>query len=188
MSKKIIYTILFLVLAFAVVGLTAFTSSTGSSVRINQKIAGSIFAGIEVTTDPINAVTANRSLLSLYAKGAPGVANIEVVGGAIPAAAPSGLCPEGTDLELKFVDGGFVETFKDHSLLFYVLDESPEAKNALCVDFQGPATGVFDYVITGGAGRFEGATGSATVNVTAWTVTSELSAETGTIRGTVHLP
>lgn len=188
MSKKIIFAVFLFVLALAIVGLTAFTSSTGSNVQLDQKITGSIFAGIEVTTDPVNAVTANRTMLNLYAIGTPGAANIEVVGGVVPAAAPSGLCPEGTDLELKFVDGGFVETFKDHSLLFYALDESPEAKNALCVDFQGPATGTFDYVIIGGAGRFEGATGSATVHVTAWAVTAELSAETGTISGTVHLP
>ena len=47
---------------------------------------------------------------------------------------------------------------------------------------------VLAYVITGGAGRFEGATGSATVNVISWSVTSELSAETGAIVGTFQVP
>ncbi len=189
MSKKYILVLLVLVLALAVVGFTAFANQGGKSVEINQEIAGSIFAGIEVTTDPINAITDNRTLLNLYAKGSPGAANIEVVGGAILAANPSGLCPNGTtDLEFTFVDGGIVETFNDHSLLFYVIDNSPGADNALCVDFQGPATGVFDYVIIGGAGRFEGATGSATVEITSWFVTNELTAETGTVQGTIQLP
>lgn len=188
MSKKYILVLLVLVLALAVVGFTAFANQGGKSVEINQEIAGSIFAGIEVTTDPINGNTDNRTLLNLYAKGSPGAANIEVVGGAIPAASPSGLCPEDTDLEFTFVDGGIVETFNDHSLLFYVIDNSDGADNALCVDFEGPATGVFDYDIIGGAGRFEGATGSATVEITSWFVTNELTAETGTVQGTIQLP
>ena len=188
MSKKVIFALLFLALALVVVGSTALANQERKSVEIDQEIAGSIFAGIEVTTDPINAVTENRTLLNLYAKGAPGAANIEVVGGAIPSANPSDLCPDGTDLEFTFVDGGFVETFNDHSLLFYVIDQSPGADSALCVDFEGPATGIFDYLIIGGAGRFEGATGSAKVEITSWYVTNELTAETGTIRGTVQLP
>jgi hypothetical protein len=188
MSKKIVLVLLIVVIPSAVVGFTAFANQASKWVEINQDIAGSIFAGIEVTTDPINGVTQNRTMLNLYAKGAPGAANLEVVGGAIPAASSSGLCPTGTDLEFTFVDTGIVETFNDHSLLFYVIDESPDAKNALCVDFEGPAVGFFDYVITGGAGRFQGATGNATVEVTSWFVTNELTAEIGTIRGTVQLP
>lgn len=188
MSKRIILIILVLVIALSVAAVTVFANQAGKNVELNQEIAGSIFTGIEVTTDPINQVTENRTMLNLYATGAPGAANLEVVGGVIPAASPSGLCPDGTDLELTFVSGGIVETFNDHSLLFYVIDDSSGAKNALCVDFEGPALGFFDYVITGGAGRFEGASGNATVEVTAWAVTGQLSGEAGTIRGTVQLP
>ena len=188
MSKKLILILLVLVFALLAAGFTAYASLDAKSVEVNQQLAGSIFAGIEVTTDPFNGTTENRTLLNLYAKGAPGEAHIEVVGGAIPAAEPSGLCPEGTDLELTFVDGGFVETFNDHSLLFYVIDESPDADNALCIDFEGPAMGFFDYIIIGGAGRFEGATGSATVEITSWFVTNELTAETGSLSGTVQMP
>ncbi len=185
MSKRVILVVSALVLALAVAGLTAFTSQRENGVEINQAIAGSIFNGIEVTS---NSTTVNRALLNLYAKGAPGAANIEAVGGSIPVIPPSGLCPDGTDFELMFVDGGVVETFSDHSLLFYAIDTDPGADNRLCLDFEGPNTGVFDYVITGGAGRFEGATGSATVEVISWGITQELSAEAGTIRGMVQLP
>jgi hypothetical protein len=171
MSKKLVLALFLVALVSVVVGLTAFAKPDGKGVEINQEIVGSIFGGIEVASD---GETVQRSLLDLYAKGGPGEANIEGVG---------------TDLELVFVGGGFVETFNDLSMLFYVIDTSPDAENALCVDFQGaPTTGVFDYVITGGAGRFEGATGSATVKVTSWGVTDDLSAETGTIEGTIQLP
>lgn len=188
MSKRLLIVIVLMVAVLTAAGITA-VAGQGSNVEINQKIVGSIFSGIEVTTGQGNSVTENRALLNLYAKGAPGSANIEAVGGAIPAAVASGLCPAGTNLELTFVDAGFVETFNDHSMLFYAIDNSPDADNALCVHFDGlPSTGVFDYVITGGTGRFEGAAGSATVEITSWSVTQELSAETGTIRGTVILP
>ena len=185
MSKRVFLAISVIVTIFVATGVAFVAGQGGGSVEINQEIAGSIFNGIEVAT---NTGTESRTLLNLSAKGAPGTARVEVVGGVLPAAVPSDLCPEGSDLELTFVSGGIVETFSDHSMLFYVIDDGPDAKNALCIDFQGPSTGVFDYVITGGAGRFAGATGHATVEVTSWPVTAELSAETGTIRGTVQLP
>jgi len=192
MSKKLILVLSILVLALVVFGLTAFAYKGKKSVNINQRLAGSIFGGIEVSTfpDPQGPpVTVNRTLLMLSAKGAPGNADIEAVGGAMPAAEASGLCPEDVQLELTFVDGGFVETFRDQAMLFWVLDTDAGAKNALCVYFDGrPATGTFDYVVSGGAGRYEGATGSGTVEVTSWGVTGDLSAEVGTLQGTVQLP
>ncbi len=188
MSKRTILVAIIVVVILAGIGVTAFAGQGSNTVEINQSIAGSIFQGIEVTTDPVNVVTQNRTLLNLYAKGAPGAANIEVVGGSIPVFEGSDLCPDGTDLVFRFVDGGLVETFNDHSLLFYVIDPSPDADNALCVDFEGPATGIFDYIITGGAGRFLGASGSAKVEITSWFVTNELTAEQGTLTGQIQLP
>lgn len=174
-------------MGIAAVSITAFTKQEREGMVVNQKIAGSIFNWIEVT-DPFTYETKNAGLLNLTAKGSPGSARMEVVGSAVPVAVPSGLCPATTDLELTFIDGGIVETFSDQSLLFYVIDSSPGASNALCIDFQGPNTGTFDYVITGGAGRFTGATGGSTVEITSWDVTPVLSGETGEIHGVIHLP
>ena len=96
---------------------------------------------------------------------------------------------EAANFMLPEYQDDFVATFSDLSMLFFVIDEAPGAKNAQCIDFQGPNTGVFDYVITGGAGRFEGATGHVTVNVSAaWGVSPALAAEVGEIVGTIDLP
>jgi hypothetical protein len=185
MSKRFLIIVIAMVVAIAAVGIATVAGAENNSVAINQKIAGSIFNGIEVT---VNGVTQNRALLNLDAKGAPGAARLEVIGGAIPAAPPWDLCPDDTTFfALTFVDGGFVETFNDQSMLFYALDESPGADNALCIGAY-PTTGIFDYIITGGTGRFEGATGNATVQVTSWPVSEGLSAEAGTLTGTVQLP
>jgi len=190
MSKKFLLIVIVMVVALTAVGIATVASEDNNSISINQNIAGSIINGIELTTGPpANPVTVVRSLLNLDAKGAPGAARIEVVGGAIPLNELD-QCPAGTNLELAFVDGGFVETFSDHSLLFYLLDPSPDANNALCITFGQPSVGIFDYVITGGVGRFEGATGNATVEITGYAVTPgfAMSGETGTIRGEVQLP
>jgi hypothetical protein len=125
-------------------------------------------------------------MLNLSATGSPGAARIEAVGTSQPMGF-TGLCPEGTALQLKF-DGGFVATFSDQSMLFFAIDDSEDAKNALCITPPGPNTGVWDYHVTGGTGRFEGATGHVTVRATAWGISPALSAEAGTIEGTIELP
>ena len=168
-------------------GVTALARQNGRTVQIHQEIAGSIFGNIEVSAgDPTNPTTVNRTMLNLYAKGSPGDSHIEVVGGGVPVEVTDA-CP-GANMQVRFVDGGFVQTFNDHSLLFYVIDPSPEAENALCITFGAPSEGVFDYLITGGAGRFEGASGQAKVRITSWGVTNELSAEQGSIEGSFQLP
>ncbi len=129
MSRKTI--LILLVGVLIVASVAAFVKPDRKNWVIKQRIAGSIFTNIEVATEPFDT----RTLLNLIAKGSPGKAHIEGVGSAMPAAEESELCPDGTELELEFVDGGFVETFNDHSLLFAVVDVSPDAKNALCIDF-----------------------------------------------------
>lgn len=187
MWKKVVSVLVFVVI-FAIVTGFVYAKSSGQSQSINWRIAGSIFTGIKVVTNPQTGETAPFTLLNLSAKGAPGNARVEVVGTSIPVA-PTSACPDGVNLQLKF-DGGFVATFDDLSMLFFTVDDSDGAQNAFCVFFNPatPNTAVFDYVITGGAGRFEGASGSATINLTSWDVSSALSAEVGEIVGTIELP
>ena len=187
MLKKAVILLVLVVLLISVTGFVYNASSDGNQ-PINWRIAGSVFSGIEVVTNPQTGQTASFTMLNLSAKRAPGKARVEVVGTSVPVA-PTDECPQGVDLQLKF-DGGFVATFDDLSMLFFKVDESAGALNAFCVFFNPaiPATAEFDYVITGGAGRFAGASGNATVSLTAWDVSPALSAEVGEIVGTIELP
>ena len=190
MWKKLLVVVVILTVVLAAAGIAVSADDgddhNGKSRRVNWRIAGPIFSGVQAM-NPAKGEIGSFSLITLRAKGAPGRAQIEYVGTAYPVGL-SDLCPDGTDLQLKVEDAGFVATFSDLSMLFFAIDKAEGAKNALCIDFQGPGTGVFDYVITGGTGRFENATGSATVLLTSWGISPALSAESGTIVGTIELP
>jgi len=188
MYKKIAVLILVLVLLSAALTAAVYANTSGSQ-QINWRIAGPIFSNIEVAS---GGATQKYTLLSLTAAGAPGPAQLQVVGTGIPGPITDlcpGLTPQ-TGLQIKFTDGGFVALFPDQSMLYFVVDDSPDAKNALCVTFDptDANTGILDYVITGGAGRFEGASGNATVTLSSWGVTSVLSAEVGEVTGTIEMP
>ncbi len=167
--------------------IAVYARSARNSVPVNWRIAGQALTNIEVT-DTITGETTPVALVSGVGQGSPGPVQVEGFGTPGPADAPSGLCPAGTDLELRFSDGGFVATLSDLSTMFFTLDQSPDANNALCIDFEGPNLGVADYVMTGGSGRFEGATGKVTGRFTIWDVSGLLAGETGEIVGTIYRP
>ena len=185
MWKKLLIVALVLAAVLATVGFVVYARPWQKSVPVNWEIAGSVFNGIQVVPNP-GAAAASFGMLNLSAKGSPGAARIEAVGTSLPVI-PQDQCPAEAVLELKF-DGGFVATFPDQSMLFFAIDKSDDAQNALCIIPPGPNVGVFDYLVTGGTGRFEGATGHVTVDVNAWGVSPALAAEAGTIVGTIELP
>jgi hypothetical protein len=187
MRKKLLIAAVVLAAVLAALGIVAYAKPQQESVPVNWKIAGSVFNGIQVVPSP-GSPAASFGLLSLSAKGSPGAARIEAVGTAAPVFPPSDdLCP-GAAMQLKF-EGGFVATFSDLSMLFFAIDDADDAKNALCVYPDAPNRGTWDYNVTGGTGRFEGATGHVTVRVTAWGVVPPvLAAESGDIVGTIELP
>jgi hypothetical protein len=93
----------------------------------------------------------------LPAKGGPGSAQVRLLFETGPPVAPTGVCPsDGVYVQQPLVAAGFITTFKDLSLL----SGAREAGFA-CVNL---ATGNISVVaegrITGGNGRFEGATGT----------------------------
>jgi hypothetical protein len=190
MRKKLWIAIVVLAVVLTTVGIAVSADDgddhKGRTRRVNWRIAGSVFNGIQVIPGP-GEPSASFALINLSAKGSPGKAQIEYVGTAQPIAGDTGLCPEGTVMQLA-ATSGFVATFPDQSMLFFAIDDSPDAKNVLCITPPGPNTGVWDYDVTGGAGRFEGATGHVTVRGTAWAVSPALAAEAGEIVGTIKLP
>jgi hypothetical protein len=189
MWKKLLIVAVVLAVALTALGIAVSADGRGGprgkSRRVNWEIAGSVFNGIQAVPNQ-GADPASFSLINLSAKGSPGRARIEYVGTAQPGPITD-LCPEDTVLQLA-ATAGFVATFSDQSTLFFAIDDSESAQNALCIIPPGPNVGIFDYVVTGGTGRFEGATGHVTVEVAAWGVSPALAAETGTIVGTIELP
>lgn len=185
MSKRTVFLKRAMVLLVAVVLLATISvavSATGNgSEQINWKIAGPIFSKIENSS-----TEGDYALLNLNAKGSPGTAEIVAVGTGYLVPVDE-QCPD-ANLQVKFVNGSFVAMFPDQSMLFFVIDESPDAPNANCVYFTAPNTGAFQYTIVGGTGRYEHASGSVLVETTSWGITSAMSAEIGTITGVVELP
>ena len=179
--KRILFVLAILVLMTAV-SAAVYANGNGTE-QVNWRIAGPIFSSIQNNN---SRAPGDYALLNLSAKGSPGQAELMAVGtgGVVPV---DDQCP-GADLQVKFKNGGFVAVFPDQSMLFFKVDESEGAQNAKCVYFTAPNTGAFEYLITGGTGRYEGASGSVLVTTTSWGINSVLSAEIGEITGTIELP
>jgi len=188
MRRKVLIGAVVLAAVLATAGVVVYAKPQQRGVPVNWQIAGSVFNNIQVVLSP-GSDPVSYALLSLSATGSPGAARIEAVGTAQPLPDDTGLCPDGTVLQLKF-DGGFVATFSDQSMLLFEINRSAGARNVLCIVPPGPNEGIWDYVVTGGTGRFEGASGHVTVRAKAWGVSPAvpLAAEAGTIEGTIELP
>lgn len=134
--------------------------------NLDQRIAGSSLT-IEVDEDGNTQV-----MLNLIARGQPGRAHLDSVAVFGPVG-PHPSCPG--QLGADIVSQNAVETFSDGSLLT-LLTTSGFVCTADGVVFTAVATGD----ITGGAGRFEGATGTFEANVV-----TENGGLTGTITGDI---
>lgn len=181
MIKRILI-VLTAVALLAALSLVVYADNNGNE-QVNWTIAGPIFSDIQ-NIDPEDG--GSYTLLNLTAKGSPGKADLMAVGTG-DVVALDDQCP-GANLQVKFKNGGFVATFEDQSMLFFVVDESEGARNALCIHFGAPNEGAFEYNVVGGTGRFEGANGSVLVETISWGINSVLSAEEGTITGVIELP
>lgn len=122
--------------------------------KINWRVAGSIIN--EVMT---SGVPSGQTLVNLKARGAPGNADLTVLG---YAGIPGSIVVDGCDLAIPFDGDEFVAVFNDLSMLFAKLMDGGDSY--LCITFgpEGRTTFKFDMEITGGTGRFDGALGGFT--------------------------
>jgi hypothetical protein len=136
-------------------------SSQAQAKTFEQQIAGAVEQTARDIVDQDGWVTLSGLLA---AKGGPGSAQVRVLVEAGPPVAPTGVCPaDGVYLQQPRGVAGFITTFKYQSLL----SGARGAPGVACVDLvTGNITVVAEGRITGGNGRFEGATGT-------WQVTAE---------------
>jgi hypothetical protein len=103
---------------------------------------------------------------------------------------PSAACSGPSQVNIPVVAGGGVFRFEDGSLLTVVISE----EGALCIDFDAGVAHLSErYQITGGTGRFKGASGSlaltATVRAALFAASGQavLLTSTGELDGTVGI-
>lgn len=169
MKKGILLVIAALGLAFFAVPDTPTQARGGwhKGPDVNQRLAGSSLT-VEVDEDGNTQV-----MLNLLAKGQPGSAHLDSVAVFGPVG-PNESCPD--ELGADIISQNAVETFSDGSLLT-LMTTAGFVCTADGVVFRAVATGD----ITGGAGRFEGASGSFKA-----IVVTENGGLTGTLTADVH--
>jgi len=151
-------------------------SVQSSEIKINQR-----FTGVDhPTMVDTNGDGAFATASSFEAVGSPGRATIQALAEWTPMVSGESPC----DLRGEPVQESFVETFNDGSMLFF---DTTSGYN--CVSFAPfEIWGEFSGIITGGIGRFEGATGTWTTEFEAFPVGLTQTAFTGTMKGTVEIP
>jgi hypothetical protein len=167
------------------------------SIPVNWQVAGSIANNVEisinVSTDPCvpDMQTIPHYLISLSAHGSPGPAEITLMGWGMPVPYPCNNCTCTMDclkLEFQTMQSDMVARFPDQSLLFASYDDQKE--NYLCLDIlAGQSTFVSNMKITGGTGRFEGASGWIEgAGIGYYFSPGALAGEVGELEGEIFLP
>ena len=158
------------------------------SKNVNWKVAGSIANYVGVVTSFSPFTITPHYLISVSAKGPPGNAEITLMGVGVPAG-PDPACNE-DEVRINILQNEMVARFSDLSLLFAI--HAPDSY--LCSTEEGTTTFNINMVVSGGTGRFEGATGNFTGTGFGYPLNPDpntngpLSAETAEIIGTIYLP
>ena len=191
MCKKLSILSLSVAILFVLLG-SITPVDAGRSLPINWRIAGTIVQAIDVynpqTGDPL--VPAQHSLINLSAIGWPAPAQITLLSRLAGVGSAFGCKKE--FLPIGFFDkNDFVAIFPGQSLLFATIAAEG---GILCIDsYTDPTTTYFEIKmnITGGKGRFEGATGNFTANgygYPGFSSDGTMVGENGKITGTINLP
>jgi len=179
MSKRI----LIVIVAVAAVVATGMATDTayGGNIPIHWKVSGTIanvhFYLSTPTTNPLDAIPG--LLIQASVKGSPGNGQFTITSVANP---PTYL-PECNGPGLTFAHNDMVITLDSLSMIFAKLHAG-----WLCFNADSTVSAEAHMIITGGTGKYEGASGYFTGNFEGQSVGTSgfLSAETGTIVGEIH--
>jgi len=172
-------------------GVANAASSSIKSTPISWKVSGTVaYVTFAYPIDvPPFIQSQNGFLVSAVTKGAPGNAQFTVTGWTGPPSDPFTASTECDPYpQMESLKNDFVATFEDQSMIFATLDPDPDKGGYVC---QGPLPAVFNMIITGGTGRFEGAGGYFQGTFDAYPIgppvnpLGALLAETGTIEGEI---
>jgi hypothetical protein len=198
MRKKLLVLLLCISVCLVLSAYISPVNAGDKGVVINWQIAGTIVQFIDISkpTSELPEYIGPHSMINLSAKGSPGPAKITLLSRSVPSSNVDG-CPSAYQFaKLIFDKNDFIATFPDQSLLFATLGENDgEEFGLLCIG----ATGTYFSVrekITGGTGRFEGASGEFTGTGYGYFIDpaippagsdNALVGENGTITGSIDL-
>jgi hypothetical protein len=167
----------FLLIIAVFAGLVISGSVQSGEIKINQRFTG---VGNPTAIDT-NEDGAFASSSFFQVVGSPGRSTIQSF---VEFGPPLEGDTPGCNLEAGLEHQSFVQTFNDGSMLFFATSEG-----LLCLSYVPFKIWVdLAGVLTGGTGRFEGASGSWTIESEAFPVGVFQNAFTGTMRGTIEIP
>lgn len=147
-------------------------------VQINQRFAGA-------SVDSVDPETGNvTSDGTIQLKGAPGSASARSHTELGDFGLPSAQC-DGFDLEAPILEGSSVSTFKDLSQLYIFF-----TSGHVCFRFDGTSRSTAEGIAVGGTGRFEGATGTLSLEIHGFAVSPPapgVTSQSGTVTGTISI-
>ena len=158
---------------------------------VNWRIAGTIVQLLDITS-PVPGVgdVGPHALIKLTAHGSPGSAEITLLSRPTGSITSSFSCAAGYDFPIYFDKNDMVAIFPDQSLLFASIDETDWG--ILCFGITPETAGTTYFKVkmnvTGGTGRFEGASEGVLIgegNGYPVSPDATLAGENGTLTGTI---
>jgi len=204
MWKKLLILSLSIAMLFAItVSITGCSSSGDAIAQVNSldvdwQIAGTIVQQIAISDPADGTLIGPHSLINLSAQEDPvgdlGPADITLLSQiAAPGTTGTTLtCEPGYFPIGEFEQNDFIALFPDQDFLFASIDTAAGGGGILCLDEVTFGTTYFivKMIITGGKGRFDGATGNFTgegYSYLSFSSAGTLVGENGTLTGTIHL-
>ena len=168
--------------ATAVVMVMSASPAAAGDIQVNWRLAGSLVLDVDIV-DPRTGGSTTAGLLHFKAVGSPGAAEVRILS-QLDFSAPVDSCLGGAGALFAFVANDTIATFNDLSQLYIVMDTGTG-----CLDF---GTGEFDieidFVVAGGTGRFEGASGDLHLSGSNAPVTGLFLNAFADVEGTIHTP